>query len=63
MKIPVTRSDITDWNEYYTCEFNGTKGWEIIWFEPKTTGLHKVLDRFRSSVVNNDGQYRLTIPA
>jgi hypothetical protein len=62
--ITVTRQDeITDWDEYYTCEFKGSKGWEIVWFTPKTEGLHKVLDRFRSSAVNSDGQFRLTIPA
>lgn len=61
--ITLTRTDLTDWDEYYTIEFNGTKGWEIVRSYPKTEGLHKVIFEFQKMVVNNDGQYRLTIPA
>ena len=62
-EIPITRKDLTDWNEYYTIEFNGTKGWEIVWFKDKTFGLHEACFVFLNRAVNNDGQYRLTIPA
>lgn len=63
MEIPVTRKDLTDWNEYYTIEFFTPKGWEIVWFKDKSFGLHQAVFEFQKRAVNNDGQYRLTIPA
>ncbi len=60
--ITLTRKDLTDWDEHYTIEFNGTKGWEIVWFQPREYGLHKASWQFQTMAVNRDGQYRLTTP-
>lgn len=59
----ITRDNLTDWNELYTIEFNGSKGWEVVKSFPKTEGIHKVSFEFMKMVVNQDGQYRLTIPS
>lgn len=63
--IQVTRKDLTDWNEYYTIEWYDDRKefWEIVWFESKAFGLRKSIQEFEKRAVNNDGQYRLTIPA
>lgn len=51
-----------DWDNYYTIEYKGSKGWEVVKYYDKTTGINEVIRRFQEMVVNNDGQYRLTTP-
>lgn len=63
MDIPISRKDLTDWDVYYTIEFKGSKGWEVVWFRDKSFGLLAASQEFVKRALNNDGQYRLTIPA
>lgn len=51
-----------DWDNYYTIEFKGSKGWEVIWSSSKQEGFSKAYEEFRRRVINNDGQYRFTTP-
>lgn len=51
-----------DWDNYYTIEFKGSKGWEVIRTFDKSFGALKVTQEFLKLLVNNDGQYRLTTP-
>lgn len=58
----MTKIERENWNDLYTIEFYGTKGWEVIKSFDKTKGLHEVTFVFLNHCVNNDGQYRLTTP-
>ena len=62
MTIERTETARDHWDQLYTIEFNGSKGWEVVKTFPKTDGVHKVTSEFLKMVVNTDGQYRLTIP-
>ena len=61
MVIISERLDV-DYDLYYTIEYKGSKGWEVIKTYDKTVGAFKVTQAFLKLLVNNDGQYRLTTP-
>lgn len=51
-------------DDYYTIEFYGTKGWEVLQTHTHTIGILKATQLFANIVVNDrdDLQWRLTTP-
>jgi len=52
-----------DWDELYTIETKTPKGWEIThMYDPKNISLRKVMQVFERLAVNQNEQFRLTVP-
>lgn len=53
-----------NYDDYYTIEFKGPKGWEVYNTYDRSVGISKVTELFVSTVVNDRGdmQWRLTTP-
>lgn len=54
-----------DWNTVYTIEWYDPvrNFWEVVWYKGKEYGLRASIQEFEKRCINNDGQYRLTVPA
>ena len=55
--------EVKDWDELYTIEQKTPKGWEVThMYDPANISLSKVMEVFQRLAINENHQFRLTIP-